>query len=75
MVMVGHEAVGVAEPIENRNHPPEYIQKRASVGIVEIDRAAGVPASHYMVNGSGILDSQRSGPYLTIYPASSKSKT
>jgi len=75
MVMVGQKTIGVAEPIEIRDHPAEDIQKHASIGIIEVYRASGIPAGHHMVNSSGKLDSQRSGHDLSIHQLNSKIKT
>jgi hypothetical protein len=42
MVIEGHEAVGVAEPIEIGDSPAKDIQKHALIGIIEAYRAVGV---------------------------------
>ena len=75
MVMGGHEAVSVAEPIEIGDHPAENMQKHASTRVVEVYRAPGVPPGHHMGDSPGVLDSQRSGHDLAIHLANSKSKT
>jgi hypothetical protein len=75
MVMVGHKTIGVAEPIEIRDHPAEDIQKHASIGIIEVYRVSGIPPGHHMVNSSGILNSKRSGHDLSLHLVYSKIKT
>lgn len=55
--MFGHEAVGVAEPIQIGYGPAEDIQKHVSIGIIKVYRALDVPSGHRMVDGAGILES------------------
>ncbi len=43
MVMGGHQAAGVAEPIEIGDHPAENIQKHGSVSIIEVYQTSGAP--------------------------------
>lgn len=73
--MAGHKAIGLAEPIEIRDHPAGDIQKHASIGIIEVYRALGIPSGHHMLNSSGKLDSQRAGHDLSEHQLNSKIKT
>ena len=73
--MVGHKTIGVAEPIEIRDHPAKDIQKHVSISIIEEYQASGIPPGHHMVNSSGELDSQSSGHDLSKHQLNSKIKT
>ena len=57
MIMVRHQAVGMADPTVTTNHPAERAQEQLAVGIGEKYFLARIPAARQMIDGTGIFQS------------------
>jgi hypothetical protein len=55
MVVIAHEAVGMAEPIEPLYNKAQAIEKCPVIGIVEKDFCPGIATRGYVVQGTGIF--------------------
>ncbi len=66
MIMVGHEAVGVANPIVALINVLESLQKVLAVLVILKDRLLLIPAGSYMIDCAGILYAERTGHNATI---------
>jgi hypothetical protein len=58
MIVIIHQAVGMAKPVEPGNNGNEDVKKEQPILVVTKDRAAGIPSGGNMVNGTGILYAQ-----------------
>lgn len=56
MIVVGHEAVGMTNPVAARHGLGQYIQKRLAVGVVLVDRLAPITPGGDVAQGAGKLD-------------------
>jgi hypothetical protein len=57
MVMVAHQAVGVAAPAKAQNHFAQDIQESLAILVVLKDRFLAVTARGDVVKSAGVLDS------------------
>jgi hypothetical protein len=55
MVVIAHEAVGMAEPIEPPYNKAQNIEKCPVIGIVEKDFSLGIATRGYVVEGTRIF--------------------
>jgi hypothetical protein len=53
MVVIGHQAVGVADPVIAAHHARERAQKQLAVGIGKKYFLAGVTPAREMINRAG----------------------
>ena len=61
MVVVIHQAVGVTQPGETRDHLPQGVQEEFAVGRIAKNRLACIAAGGDVVKRTGKLDSQWAG--------------
>jgi hypothetical protein len=60
MVVIGHQAVCVTDPTEPGDHTIEDIEELMTIAISLEDLPACITASRDMIQGSFVLDTQRS---------------
>jgi hypothetical protein len=58
MVMVGHLAPGMTNPVKARAHLPHHIQPEKAVSIGKINILPPVPSAGHMIEATGKLKSQ-----------------
>jgi hypothetical protein len=58
VVVVRHQAVGMAAPAITPDHLGEGVQKEVPVVVVPKGRLSGVPSGGEMIDGTGIFDSK-----------------
>ena len=75
MVVVGHLALGVDQPVEPRAHLAEHAIENLAVGLVQIDVFVPVTPCGDMVHGASELHSQRSGHRLRLAEGTQKAMT
>jgi len=56
VIVVGHDAAGMANPIVAGHRLGQYIQKRLAVRVVLVDRLAPITPGGDMVEGAGKRD-------------------
>ena len=66
VIMVGHLAIGVAEPVETAAHLAQGGEPIGAVLVVAIDRLAPIAARRYVIEAAGELDAEGSG-YIPKY--------
>ncbi len=59
MVMVGHETVGMTDPVLPFGSMPDCVQEVLPVGIVPENGLLLVPARRYVVDSTGVLYTER----------------
>ena len=59
MIVVVHQAVGVAAPAEAVDHVGKPFQEQCAISIIEHDGLSGIAATRNMINGAGIFQSER----------------
>ena len=55
MIVITHQAIGMAQPLESGNNEMEDVKKQQPIIIITEDRTAGIPTGGDMVNGTWIL--------------------
>lgn len=58
MIVIGHQTVCVAEPVEALYDERDQLKKLLSILIIEEDVLPRIPTSRDMVHSSGILDAK-----------------
>jgi hypothetical protein len=72
MVVVAHQTIGVATPIEARNYVAEHQQELLAIAIVLVDSFAAVAARRYVVkrtvefNAKGAGHADKTSPVVAI---------
>jgi hypothetical protein len=61
MVMIGHEAVGVADPVVSFVDVLEGVQKVQAVGVVFEDGLLLIAAGRHMIHCAGVFDAEGAG--------------
>jgi hypothetical protein len=56
MIVVGHEAVRMADPVEAFRNVCQHVDKRLAIRIVLEDRLAPITAGGDVIEGSGKFD-------------------
>ena len=59
MLMIGHQAVGMADPVIATNHPGQCLEKQLAISVGKKYFLASVAAAGQMINGAGELQSKR----------------
>jgi hypothetical protein len=59
VVMVAHQAIGMADPAEAADDLTEHLQKQAAVFVVEIDVLPGIASGGDVVERTGEFESER----------------
>jgi hypothetical protein len=55
MVVIAHEAVGMAEPVDSLYHKAQDVKKCFVIGSVDKDFSPGVATRGYVVQGAGVF--------------------
>jgi hypothetical protein len=66
MIVVGHEAVGVADPVVTFVDVLEGIEEVQAVSVILKNRLLLVPAGGHMIDCTGVFDAKRTGHGGTI---------
>ena len=66
MIMVGHEAVGVAEPIIAFVNMLEGVQEVQAVSVILEDWLLLIAAGRHVIDCAGVFDAERTGHKATI---------
>jgi hypothetical protein len=72
MVMVGHEAVGVAEPIIAFVNMLEGVQEVQAVSVILEDWLLLIAAGRHVIDCAGVFDAKRTGHEARIAEESAK---
>ncbi len=72
--MVIHQAVGVAPPMVTLHDVRQDGEKRLAIGVIAVDRLAGIAACGHMINGARVGKTQRSGHDHRILPKTDNSR-
>ena len=59
MIMIGHQAVGMANPVIATNHPGQHVEKQLAISVGKKYFLASIAAAGQMINGAGELQSKR----------------
>jgi hypothetical protein len=59
MIVIIHQAIGMAEPVEPRHSGSEDVEKQHPIIIITEDLTAGIPTGCDMVDRTRILYAQR----------------
>jgi hypothetical protein len=75
MVVIAHEAVGMAEPIEALYNKAQDIEKCPVIGIVEKDFSLGIATRGYVVEGTGVFYAEGASHAYSLSQEMMKYKT
>jgi len=53
MIMIGHQAVGMANPVIATNHPGQHVEKQLAISVGKKYSLASVATAGQMINGAG----------------------
>jgi hypothetical protein len=59
MIVIGHHAPGVTNPVEVTHYIPEHINEPLTIGIIRIDRFAAIPACGHVVQRTTKFNAHR----------------
>ena len=53
VIIIGHQAVGVADPVVATNHPGQRVEKQLAVGVGKKNFLARIAAARHIINRTG----------------------